>query len=88
MGISLLILENEEGGKRVGVGGERERERESGRKRERERDTSVASHTCPDWGSICNVGMFPDWGLNPRHFGLWDNAPANLSTLPVLSKYI
>ena len=57
-----MILEKEREGEGEGEG---ERERERGRERERERERSVASGTCPDWGS------------NLQPFGVQNDAPAH-----------
>ena len=34
-----------------------------------------------------NLGMCPDWGSNPQHFGVWDEAPSNWATQPGLTGY-
>ena len=48
-----------------------EREGEGGRDIDvREKHWLVVSHMCPDQG------------LNPQHFGVWDDAPANCATRP------
>ena len=45
--------------------------------------TSFASCTRPDQTAYGrqtqNRGMYPDWELNPQHFGVQDDAPTNLS---------
>ena len=51
----------------------------------RERYRSVASHTHPDWDWICNLCMRSDQESNPQPFGVWDNAPTNWDTWPVVS---
>ena len=63
----LLVLGREEG---------IERERKRGRERERE----IVCATTGDWTH--NLGMCPDWRLNPQPFGVWEDAPTNWSTWP------
>ena len=50
-----------------------------------ERETSMQERNI-DWlpslhaptrDRTCNLGMRPDWGLNPQPFDVWDNAPIN-----------
>ena len=36
----------------------------------------------------CNLGMWPEWELNPQTFGVWDNAPTNLATWSELPLFI
>ena len=61
---------------------ERGMERKS-EKHQRERETSIGCllHE-PQTGN--NLGLCPDHELNAQPFGVWDNAPNNWATLPVL----
>ena len=58
------------------------RKKRRGWERERER----SKHWLPPIHSLmgcrtCDLGMCPDWDLNPSFFGLWDKAPTNWATL-------
>ena len=35
-----------------------------------------------------NLGMCPDWGLNPQLFGVWDNVPTNWATRQGISQHV
>ena len=78
----LLILEREEGKRR------REREKE----RERDLDVRNFDQLPPvyvltgDWTH--NLGMCPDWELNPQSFSEWDNTPTNWPTQPGLPFFL
>ena len=62
--------------------------RERGREGERGRETSMAERNMdwlpliwtPTWDRTWNLGMCPDWELNPWPFGLRDDAPTNWAT--------
>ena len=55
--------------------------RDEGRNRETsmlERNINQLPPVCaPTGDQPCNVGMFPDPGLNPQPFGTQDDAPTN-----------
>ena len=64
-----MILEGEK---------KRERVRDRDRERERERNTDrLPPIHSPPGDRTCNLGMCPDWKLNPHIFGAWDDAPTN-----------
>ena len=46
----------------------------------REKHRLAASHTCPDWGLNCNLGMHPDWESNLQPFGAQDGTSTNSGT--------
>ena len=56
--------------------GGREREREGGREGEREIGQLPLIHTRTR-DPTCNLGLCPDWGLNPQPFGVWDDVLSN-----------
>ena len=72
------LVEREEGKER----GERQRGWTE-RGRERNIDQSPPIHTQTGDGT-CNLGMGPDQGSKPQHFGIWGNAPTNWATRPGL----
>ena len=47
---------------------------------ERETSILVASRICPTEAGTSNLGMCPDWELNPQPFAVWDDAPTNSVT--------
>ena len=65
--------EETEGGREGGRGGETERDRE---RCETNIDPLPPVHA-PTWNQTCSLDIWPDWGLNTRSFGIWDNTPIN-----------
>ena len=47
----------------------------------REKHQLVASHTCPNGDWNCNLGMCPNWELNPPPFGVRDSTLTNWATI-------
>ena len=63
----MLILEREEG-----------RQKEKERERDRQTDIDQLPPVCaPMGGQTHNLGMCPEWELNPQPFRVWDNIPTN-----------
>ena len=66
------------------------RERGRGGEREEERETSMWKRNIDQFPPIhiltgdwtLNLGMCPSLESNPQPFGVWDNAPTNLTTWP------
>ena len=57
-----------------------------GRQREkhdvRKKHQWVSSVCTLTGNQTCNLGIYPDQGLNPQQFGVWDDTPTNWATLP------
>ena len=59
--------------------------RHGGRKGEHDRERNMDVRNiywlclayAPTGDRTCNLGMCPNWGINPWPFGLWDSAPAS-----------
>ena len=59
---------------------ERERTGWGGMERERERNIyQLLLIGSPTGDETRNLGICPDWGLNPQPFGVWDYTPTNLA---------
>ena len=64
------------------------KERGRGGERERKRNTDRLPAICtPIRDGTGNLGMCPDWELNPQPFGEWDDALRNWSTWPELKHF-